>query len=260
MILVQSKPLWAVVPSSCLVRFRVLFGTPWKPRSSWFCLLWSQTKLWRFFATPVCVENPGACFLVILSLFFFCRCLGEPKLGPCFLTDARLAFFFFLLSHLRLLSRNTQQSKAFLVAHPRLSQKLEAAVKEKLAAGDSHILAEAAENIPSDAPSLAASSEPPDAPVGDSTASPPVGGVADETSSSSRDAVPEKSKGGGPGVVGGEAEVLLEPGVASVEELLKSDVFSKSPVSRAGKTGATGSKPGDVGTSEGRESKEKLRA
>lgn len=138
------------------------------------------------------------------------------------------------------------------MANPRLSKKLEAAVKEKLAAEDSHIIAQAAAaDIPSDSPSLAASSETPDTAVADSIASPPVRDVGDEPTVSSKDGVAE----------GG---VLLEPGVASVEELFESDVFSKSPVSWAGKKDGTGvgegRKADGVGESEGSESKEKLRA
>lgn len=155
------------------------------------------------------------------------------------------------------------------MANPRLSKKLEAAVVEKLAAGDSHIIAEAAAgDVPSDSPSLAASSESPDddaaVAVEDNTASSPVGGAGDEPSLSSKDVVDEEGKdgGGGRGAVGVKSEggVLLEPGVASVEELFKSDTFSKRPVSRAGSKEGTGSKPAAVKASEGGGSKEQLRA
>lgn len=164
------------------------------------------------------------------------------------------------------------------MANPRLSQKLEAAVKEKLAAEDSHIIAEAAAaataagDVPSDSPSLAASSELPDAAGGQSIGSPLVGGevgVEDEPSVSSEDTEAE-GKGGKDGGRRGEVEsdggVLLEPGVASVEELFKSDVFSKKSVVSAtaagGEKGGMGSKSHDVETSDGVEkSKEKgLRA
>ena len=128
-------------------------------------------------------------------------------------------------------------------------------MKEKLAAEDSHIIAEAsasaaaaagegAGDIPSDSPSLAASSETPDAEAVAASAAPIT---------SSKDAG-----------VADDGGVLLEPGVASVEELFDSDVFSKSPVSRSGKKGetdmGTDSKPHDVEASEEAESKEKLRA
>eukprot|EP00903_Cladosiphon_okamuranus_P017895 g16468.t1 len=153
-----------------------------------------------------------------------------------------------------LMGQGREKSKAFLAANPRLSKKLETAVKEKLAAEDSHIIAEAAAaatgNIPSDSPSLAASSEAPDTAVADSTASPPVGDTGDEPIVSSKD-------------VATEGGVLLEPGVASVEELFESDVFSKSAVSTAGKKDRTmgaGRKADGGGESEGAGSKEELGA
>ncbi|CAN0011701.1 unnamed protein product, partial [Ectocarpus sp. 12 AP-2014] len=125
-----------------------------------------------------------------------------------------------------LMGQGREKSKAFLLANPRLSEKLKAAVMETLTAGESHGTAGAAGDVPSDPPSLASSTEPSD--------------VAD-------DAVPESATGdasvSSPGGVLGkgrereevvEAEgVLLEPGVGSVEELLESDVFSKAPVASA---------------------------
>ena len=150
------------------------------------------------------------------------------------------------------------------MANPRLSKKLEAAVKEKLAAEDSHIIAEAAAaaagDIPSDSPSLAASPED-----GDSTGPLPgeEAGVADEPSFSSKGVVAQEGKGrGGTGVAKSDGGVLLEPGVASVEELFKSDAFSKrTGAGTGGEKEGMGSKPDDVERSEGgADSKGKLRA
>ncbi|CAB1110014.1 unnamed protein product [Ectocarpus sp. CCAP 1310/34] len=125
-----------------------------------------------------------------------------------------------------LMGQGREKSKAFLLANPRLSEKLKAAVIETLSAGESCGNAGAVGDVPSDPPSLASSTEPSD--------------VAD-------DAVPESATGdasvSSPGGVlgkGGEREevveaegVLLEPGVGSVEELFESDVFSKAPAASA---------------------------
>eukprot|EP00752_Nemacystus_decipiens_P006011 g5429.t1 len=132
-----------------------------------------------------------------------------------------------------LMGQGREKSKAFLLANPRLSKKLESAVKDKLAAEDSHIIAEAeaaaAGDMPSDSPSLAASSELSDAAVGGVGTGEvgEVGEVGDGPSFSSEDAVAEGGDGG-PGVEEEDGGVLLEPGVASVEELFESVALSKS--------------------------------
>lgn len=140
----------------------------------------------------------------------------------------------------RLYSGLAPQSKAFLLANPKLAKKLEAAVVEKLEAGDSHITAEAGGDVPADPPSLTASSETPERMAGspDGTT-----GVSVEE----RDEVMPRE----------EEDVLLEPGVGSVEELFESDVFSQVPVSGGGE--AVSSEAGIAETSAGAE-KEQLRS
>lgn len=132
-------------------------------------------------------------------------------------------------------------------ANPLLSEKLKAAVEEKLAAGGSRITAEAGGDVPSDSPSLAASAEgAPDtaeeveistaARTGDATAtiSPPGAGDADaDAASSTSEGVASTSEKPG---FESERDVLLEPGVPSVEALFETDVFSKVE-GKAAKTG-----------------------
>ena len=129
-----------------------------------------------------------------------------------------------------------KQSKAFLSANPLLSTKLKAAVEEKLAAGGSHIIAEAGGgDVPSDSPSLAASAEAPGAAggpaateTGDATAVAPPSHGADETEASSSPAEGEESDVAEAAVESDGGGVLLEPGVPSVEALFETDVFSKA--------------------------------
>jgi len=145
-----------------------------------------------------------------------------------------LLALFLHLGVLCLLTRNTQktglasQSKAFLSANPLLSKKLKAAVEEKLAAGDSHITAEAGGDVPSDSPSLAASADgAPDTTEEEEVVAAAQTGDAPEGS----DAAASSSTEGGASAEkpGFESErgVLLEPGVPSVEALFETDVFSK---------------------------------
>lgn len=97
---------------------------------------------------------------------------------------------------------------------------------ETLTAGEPHCAAAAAGDVPSDPPSLASSTEPsdvaddvvPESATGDASVSSP-GGVL--------------GKGGEREEVAEAEDMLLEPGVGSVEELFESDVFSKAPVASA---------------------------
>lgn len=109
------------------------------------------------------------------------------------------------------------------MANPKLAKKLEACVVEKLDAGESHITAEAAGDVPADPPSLAASSE-----SLETAAGPP-----DDASGERNEGMPLETE-----------DVLLEPGVGSVEELFESDIFSKASVSGGGE--AVSSKAGVV--------------
>ncbi|CAM9566603.1 unnamed protein product [Scytosiphon promiscuus] len=139
-----------------------------------------------------------------------------------------------------LMGQGREKSKAFLLANPRLAKKLEAAVVEKLDAGDSHITAEAAGDVPADPPSLAASSE-----NVETAAGPPDDATA-VSSGEREEEIPLEAE-----------DVLLEPGVGSVEDLFESDVFSKVPVPGGGE--AVGSKA-SVPLASGGKEKEHLRA
>ena len=169
-------------------------------------------------------------------------------------------------------SRATLQSKAFLSAHPLLSQKLQKAIVANLASGETHIGAET-RDIPSDpAFPIAASSENIDAE--DTTAvapevqpgqnpensrvTPENSGVSSENSGgqgSLASGAGGSSSAPAPRGDGGEVGegVLLEPGVASVAELFDPDVLTKKPVNEGGK----GSDVGGGGEGAG---KEELRA
>lgn len=131
------------------------------------------------------------------------------------------------------LSPSTLQSKAFLLENPLLSKKLEAAVVEALAAGDSHIDAAATGgDVPSDPASLIASSETSSTAAGTTNAdasslSAGPGGAASSSSPEGVSTDEEKEKAVEP------EGVLLEPGVGSVDELFESDVFAKEAGSRS---------------------------
>lgn len=118
------------------------------------------------------------------------------------------------------------QSKAFLSENPQLCSKLAKAVSEKLAAGDTAVQGAETGDVPSDPPSVIAASEDADA------VQPGVGGQEDESSSSPpegsvtpRDDGSAVSSAVDIGAGKGEEGILLEPGVASVEELFERNTF-----------------------------------
>lgn len=132
----------------------------------------------------------------------------------------------------------SHQAKAFLSANPQLAKKLQETLSDKLAQGKEDITVETGD-VPADPPSLAASSEnlfeakgtvSVEAeivePGGGSIVS--IGG--DDTSPSSGGTSfirPLTKSVGEMGGKGEEGEILLEPGVSSVEELFRSDVLAK---------------------------------
>ena len=126
------------------------------------------------------------------------------------------------------LRRSHVQSKAFLLSNPRLSAKLQVAVAGKLASGGTPAAASntTSEEIISDPPSIAASSETVEANESTTVDSVLGGAPEGEPSVSTRDVGLSPHEGVPVDAEEGE-DILLEPGVASVEELLKSDVFSK---------------------------------
>lgn len=163
-------------------------------------------------------------------------------------------------------SRPIQQSKAFLSATPRLTQKLQEAIVAKLASGETPIGAEAGA-IPSDpafpitssdttdaedtplVPEVALGTEPePENFGGGEASSENSGGKGSPASEGDGSSSPPPRGGGGEE----EEGVLLEPGVASVADLFEIDVFTKEPVKKDGKgSGVAG---------DGAEGKEEVRA
>ncbi|CAM9328696.1 unnamed protein product [Ascophyllum nodosum] len=127
-----------------------------------------------------------------------------------------------------LIGQGREKSKAFLLSNPRLSAKLQVAVAGKLASGGTPAAASntTSEEIISDPPSIAASSETVEANESTTVDSVLGGAPEGEPSVSTRDVGLSPHEGVPVDAEEGE-DILLEPGVASVEELLKSDVFSK---------------------------------
>lgn len=144
-----------------------------------------------------------------------------------------LGLAFYPASGFGVVNPHPLQSKAFLLENPQLCHKLEKAVAEKLAAGDTATDAKSGD-VPSDPPSVVASSENAE------TIPLDLGDGEDEPGSLTADESATPGSGGGDvprgdgsvtsppldvGKEDGEEGVLLEPGVASVEELFERNTF-----------------------------------
>lgn len=125
--------------------------------------------------------------------------------------------------------------------NPQLTEKLKAAVVGKLASDDADASSQMGD-VPSDPPSVAAAPEEPDVPAD-------VQSEAEDAPSAPPANSDEPSRTADRGLEVEDEGVLLEPGVASVEELFRSDAFSKGVDSEKEDTPDAGKQGGKASAS-----------